>query len=141
MIQAARSGKQNIVEGSGQKTSQRGEIKLTGVARGSLAELGEDYKDFLRQRELSIWSKDDPLAKEIRNLAYKTNRSYTTYRSYLDDPETAANCAICLINQATFLLDRQIKALEKDFIEKGGYTEKLRQRRLNQRKRQIPWPE
>src|SRR3989344_8993880 len=80
MIQAARSGKQNIVEGSGQKTSQRGEIKLTGVARGSLAELGEDYKDFLRQRELSIWSKDDPLAKEIRKLAYKNNRAYTTYR-------------------------------------------------------------
>ena len=141
MIQAARSGKQNITEGASQRTSRKNEIYLIGVARASLAELGEDYKDFLRQRDLPIWDKDNQRAKEIRGLAYRTNRTYKTYRTYLDDPEAAANCAICLVNQATFLLDRQIKALEKQFIDEGGYTEKLRQKRLDKRKRQIPWPE
>ncbi len=134
MIQAARSGKQNIAEGSqASAISKKTEIKLVGVTRASLEELLQDYQDFLRQRGLKIWDKDDPRAKKIRSLAYKSDRSYETYRSYLKDPESAANCLICLINQANFLLDRQLESLEKSFVEKGGYTEALFKKRYNQR--------
>ncbi|MBI2621406.1 MAG: four helix bundle protein [Candidatus Levybacteria bacterium] len=131
MVQAARSGRQNIAEGSqASGTSKKSEIKLVGVARASLEELLLDYEDFLRQRGLKIWDKDDPRAWEIRNLTYKTDKSYETYRSYLKSPETAANCLICLINQANYLLDRQIQSLEKSFIEEGGYTENLFRKRI-----------
>ena len=126
MIQAARSGKQNIAEGcqvSG--TSKKTELKLIGVARGSLEELLQDYEDFLRQKGLPVWDKTDQHVLAIRQLAYKTNRSYRTYRTYMTKPETAANCLICLIHQANFLLDQQLRALEKEFLEKGGFTERL----------------
>ncbi len=119
MEQAARSGKQNIVEGSSEKTSERGELKLLGVARASFQELLEDYEDFLRQRGLRLWSKDEPAALAVRNL-YKSNMSNWTYKSYLENPEAAANAAICLIHQVNFLLDRQIKSLEEEFVRVGG---------------------
>src|SRR3989344_1336236 len=125
MVQAARSGKQNIVEGSSERTSEKSELKLLGVARASFQELLEDYEDFLRQRNLKQWDKNHPQALEIRNMSYKTDRTYWTYKSYLENSETAANVALCLIHQVNFLLDRQIKAAETQFIKEGGYAEKL----------------
>jgi len=130
MVQAARSGRQNIAEGcQASGTSKKTELKLIGVARASLEELLLDYEDFLRQNTLRLWRKDEPQAQEIRELAYKTNRTNKTYRSYLAKPENFANCLICLIHQANFLLDRQLKALEKSFLEEGGFTERLYQKR------------
>ena len=130
MVQAARSGRQNIAEGcTDSGTSKKSELKLIGVARGSLEELLLDYEDFLRQRNLPLWSKDSSKVKGIRALAYKPDKSYKTYQSYLKDPETAANCAVVLINQANFLLDRQMQSLEKDFLAKGGFTERLYRQR------------
>lgn len=137
MLQAARSGKQNIVEASTERTSEKSELKLLGVARASFQELLEDFEDFLRQRSLRQWTKDSAEATAVRSLAYKTNKSYETYRSYLDKPESAANVAICLINQVNFLLDRQIKSLENQFIKQGGYTEKLFRKREEEKKRKL----
>lgn len=134
MVQAARSGRQNIAEGSqASGTSKKTELKLVGVARASLEELLIDYDDFLRQHSLALWDKNTPKAQAVRALGYKTNRSYTTYKSYLENPEQAANCAICLIHQANFLLDKQLKALEEKFLKEGGYTENLFKRRLAER--------
>ena len=130
MVQAARSGKQNIVEGSTERTSQKSELKLLGVARASFQELLEDYEDFLRQRNLPQWDKNHPVAEEVRRLVYKANRTYQTYKSYLENPESAANTIICLINQTNYLLDNQIKSLEAKFIKEGGYTEKLFNKRI-----------
>ena len=137
MVQAARSGKQNIAEGSANPTSEKSELHLTGVARASFDELLEDYEDFLRQRGLRQWDKDSPEARDVRALAYKSNRSYRTYRSYIDNAETAANCAICLIHQTNFLLDRQLKSLEEQFVKRGGFTENLRRRREDEKKRKL----
>lgn len=136
MIQAARSGKQNIVEASTERTSQKSELKLLGVSRASFQELLEDYEDFLRQRGLRQWQKDDPEAKEIRALSYRTDKSYQTYKSYLTDSAVAANVAICLINQVNFLLDRQIKSLEEKFVKGGGWSENIYKKREQTRKRQ-----
>ena len=128
MVQAARSGKQNIAEGSmASGTSKKTELKLVGVARASLEELLVDFQDYLRQKKLALWGKNHPKAKEIRALAYKTNRSYLTYKTYFEDSpaEIAANAAICLIHQTNYLLDQQLRALEKEFLEEGGFTERL----------------
>ncbi|MEW6067318.1 MAG: four helix bundle suffix domain-containing protein [Nitrospirota bacterium] len=132
MVQAARSGKQNIAEGSMVSgTSRKNELKLIGIARASLEELLLDYHDFLRQRGLPIWEKDHPKAQMIRKLAWEKNRSYMTYKTYVEQssPETAANTLICLIHQANYLLDQQLRQLEKQFMEEGGFTEKLYQAR------------
>lgn len=134
MEQAARSGKSTIAEGSQDSaTSKKSELKLLGVSRGSLEELLGDYEDFLRQQGLTQWPKNHPKVLEIRALAYKTNRTYKTYETYLENPEDFANCVICLIHQANYLLDRQLQTLEKDFVENGGYTENLFKRRLKKR--------
>ena len=126
MVQAARSGKQNIAEASVDSgTSKKIELKLLQISRGSLEELLLDFEDFLRQRNFSLWSKEDSRVKEIRSLAYFPNRSYTTYKPYMSNSESAANCLICLIHQANFLLDQQLRSLEKEFLEKGGFTERL----------------
>lgn len=136
MVQAGRSGRQNIAEGSmAAVTSRKTEIKLVGVARASLEELLLDFQDFLRQRGLKLWSKDDPRVKEIRELGYKTNRSYKTYISYMTNPESAANVIICLIHQTNYLLDRQLQSLEKQFIRVGGFTEQLFKKRIEYRKK------
>lgn len=135
MVQAARSGKQNIAEGcmtSG--TSKKTELKLIGVARASLEELLVDFKDFLRQRNLALWGKNHPKAKEVRSLCYKTNRSYKTYKTYIEGiPEIAANTMVCLIHQTNYLLDQQLRSLEKDFLEEGGFTERLYRTRTQMR--------
>lgn len=126
MDQAARSGKQNIAEASVDSgTSKKIELKLVSIARGSLEELLLDYEDFSRQNNLSLWLPNDSRVKIIRSLCYTPNKSYTTYMSYMSSPESACNCLICLINQANFLLDRQLDSLQKDFLEKGGFTERL----------------
>lgn len=131
MVQAARSGRQNIAEGSQVSgTSKKGEIKLIGVARASLEELLNDYEDFLRQRKLPLWGKEHPKTREIRALGYKSDKSYETYKSYLENPETAANCLICLIHQANYLLDKQLETLKRIFIEEGGFAENLFKKRL-----------
>lgn len=126
MVQAARSGKQNIAEGSSDSgTSKKTELKLVGIARGSLEELLLDYEDFLRQNNLSLWLPNDNRVKIIRNLCYVPNKSYTTYMTYMASAESACNCLICIIHQANYLLDRQLNTLQNEFLEKGGFTERL----------------
>ncbi|MBI5194818.1 MAG: four helix bundle protein [Nitrospirae bacterium] len=137
MVQAARSGKQNIAEGSmASGTSKKTELKLIGVARASLEELLLDYQDFLRQKGLLLWGKDHEQAQAIRKMAWKEDRSYMTYRTYVEasPPETAANTLICLIHQVNYLLDQQLRQLEKQFLEEGGFTERLYQARSQARK-------
>ena len=135
MVQAARSGKQNIAEGSmASGTSKKTELKLIGVARASLEELLLDFQDYLRQQGLPLWGKEHPKAKEVRALAYRSNRSYTTYKTYFEaSPEIAANTMICLIHQTNYLLDQQLRALEKEFLKEGGFTEKLYRARSQMR--------
>ncbi|MFP4057794.1 MAG: four helix bundle suffix domain-containing protein [Candidatus Brocadiia bacterium] len=139
MVQAARSGKQNIAEGcTGSGTSNKGELKLVGVARASLEELLQDCQDFLRQRGLPLWGKDAPQAKEVRGLAYVPNRSYRTYRSYIErgSPEVAANTLVCILHQANYLLDQQLRGLEQRFLAEGGFTERLYHARQAARRQQ-----
>src|SRR3989344_2157193 len=134
---AARGGKQNIAEGSSTSgTSKQSELRLVEVARASLEELKNDYKDFLRTRQLPLWTKNDPQALEIRQLGYVSNRSSATYKSYLDNPESAANCLLCLLNQACYLLDQQLRALEKDLMQKGDYKERYKEARDEEFKKQ-----
>ena len=138
MVQAARSGKQNIAEGSmASGTSKKTELKLVGVARASLEELLLDFKDYLRQKGLLLWGKDDSRVQEVRKLAYASNRSYTTYKTYLEasPPEVSANTMVCLIHQANYLLDQQLRALEKEFLKEGGFTERLYRARSEVRKK------
>ena len=126
MIQAARSGKQNIVEGcmaSGTSTETETELKLIGVARASLEELLEDYRDHLRTRDLPLWEKTDPRILAIRELSCRKNRTYETYKTYLEQghnsPELFCNVMISLIHQTNYLLDRHLKSLEQHFAEKA----------------------
>lgn len=139
MVQAARSGKQNIVEGSkASGTSKEMEIKLTNVARASLEELLEDYRDYLRVRDLVIWEKDSKEAQYVRKLGNKSHTTYETYREFVDtrSAEVVANIAICLIHQANYLLDQQIRRLEKDFLKEGGLRERMTKARLQARDQQ-----
>jgi four helix bundle suffix protein len=140
MVQAARSGKQNIAEGSmASGTSKKTELKLMGVARASLEELLVDYQDYLRQHGLPLWGKEHHRAVEVRKLCYAENRSYVTYKAYFEAPasaETSANALVCLIHQANYLLDQQLRALEKEFLEEGGFTERLYHARLQRRQEQ-----
>jgi restriction system protein len=137
MVQAARSGKQNIAEGSmASGTSKKTELKLVGVARASLEELLLDFQDYLRQKNLPLWGKGDAKAKDVRALAHRSDRSYRTYKTYLEasPPEVAANAAICLIHQTNYLLDQQLRSLEKEFLKEGGFTERLYRARSEARK-------
>lgn len=141
MIQAARSGKQNIVEGSvASGTSKETEIKLTNVARASLEELLADYLDFLRVRGLPVWDKDDPRAQAVRRLRYGKDVSYKTYAIHVEqgDPETAANTIICVIHQANYLLDQQLRSLEEAFVREGGLRERMTRVRLEERRKSRP---
>jgi four helix bundle suffix protein len=139
MVQAARSGKQNIVEGSkAAATSKEMEIKLTNVARASLEEVLEDYRDFLKARDLPIWDKDSAEARYVRKIGCNSEASYESYREFMDTrpAEIVANIAICLVNQANYLLDQQMKRLEKDFLKDGGLRERMTRLRLQERDRQ-----
>ena len=163
MVQAARSGVQNVAEGSmASATSKKTELKLTGVARASIEELILDLEDFLRQRGLRLWAKDSPEALAVRNKfktlqeaqPEKSDKSHQSDRSDASDPsdktthpappdpygiatatpEVAANTLICLANQASFLLGRQLEKLEQQFLEEGGFTEKLYRVRSEERR-------
>jgi len=173
MVQSGRSGRQNIAEGSRDAaTSSQTELRLVGVARGSLEELLLDYEDFLRQHELAQWDKDSPEALEVRNIgrqrakgpSSRTNRTDPSdptdlsdptdpsdhsdptdpiahaalYARWLKSPDPAivANALICIIHQANYLLDRQLEALEQQFIQGGGYSEQLAAKRIAERQRQ-----
>ncbi len=136
MVQAARSGKQNIIEGSlASATSKKAEIRLTSVARASLEELLEDYRDFLRVRELEEWAQDHPYTKRLRELNRIPDADYETFRKAIEheDPAIAANVIIGLIKVTTYLLDRQIRQLEKEFVEEGGLSERMTRARLRER--------
>ena len=136
MIQAARSGKQNIVEGSqASGTSTEMEIKLTNVARASLEELRVDYEDYLRVRDLTLWRKESAKAKFVRNLGRSQDESFETYREFCEtrSAEVVANIALCLIHQAAYLLDHQLHRLEQDFLQKGGIRERMTRARLSYR--------
>jgi four helix bundle suffix protein len=141
MVQAARSGVQNIAEGSQNSgTSKKMELKLTNVARASLEELRRDYEDFLRQRHLPQWERNDPRrtalisrrptsadavakwAKEVRNGQYGHNGQDAISTSF---PEIAANGALTLLMVACSLLDRQLAAQAAAFEKEGGFTERL----------------
>lgn len=135
MVQAARSGKQNIVEGCmASAASKKSEIKLVNVARASLEELLEDYRDYLRVRALNLWHKSSEQALFVRKLG-RQNRSYATYRTYIQTrpAETVANILICLIHQTNYLLDRQLRQLEQAFVEHGGLSERMLRARLARR--------
>jgi restriction system protein len=138
MVQAARSGVQNIAEGSmASATSKKTELKLTGVARASLEELLLDYEDFLRQRGLKLWRKNDPRAEAVRQC-YRSDQSDESdasdpYGIRTADPEVAANTLICLVNQASYLLGRQLRSLEQAFLAEGGFTERLYRERQSRR--------
>jgi len=177
MVQAARSGKQNIVEGSmASGTSKETEIKLTNVARASLEELLTDYRDFLRTRGLAEWDKNSkevlymrrlargeiapPNATKVTNArnspksrkntspASRPSRDATsklpypvtfeTFRHFFETrpPEVVANILICLIHQTNYLLDQQLRRLEKDFVEHGGLRENMTRARLEHRAKQ-----
>lgn len=150
MVQAARSGRQNIAEGSrASATSSQTELRLVNVARASLDELLLDFEDFLRQRRLRQWDKNDPEARAVRAVGTsrdRTDQSDQTdptdhrkaYARWLEHPDPAviANALICLIHQANYLLDRQIHGLERQFVEGGGYSERLAAARLEKRRRE-----
>lgn len=138
MVQAARSGKQNIAEGSAAGiTSKETEIKLTNVAKASLQELLIDYEDFLRTRDLELWEKDSPKAITTRRICAKNNDS-SFYRDAVKirTAETVANIAIILIHQADVLLYRLIERQKSDFLRQGGIREQMTRARVEYRKTQ-----
>ena len=162
MVQAARSGRQNIAEGSrAAATTSQTELRLVNVARASLEELLLDYEDFLRQRKLRTWAKNDAEAQAVRSVGWQKDRTdpsdrsdqndrsdqtdrsdpvahWQVYARWLEhaDPGVVANTLICLIHQANYLLDQQISALERDFVHDGGYSEQLATARLAERRKQ-----
>jgi four helix bundle suffix protein len=166
MVQAARSGKQNIIEGSmASGTSKETELKLTNVARASLEELLEDYRDFLRTRQAQEWNKNSKEALFVRGLAtgkiqlnedgtkatkatdgaeknmsrasHLSPVTYNTFRLFENRPaDVRANVIICLIHQTNYLLDQQIRKLEQDFLKEGGLRERMTRARIENRNRQ-----
>ena len=158
MVQAARSGRQNIAEGNrAGAVSSKSELKLTNVARSSLEELLLDFEDYLRQHDLPLWDKDSPEAGKVRALGYEIqdapvgspladpqdpgdrarNKLYAPWLRH-DDPAVVANTLLCLIHQANYLLDQQLIGLERDFVEGGGYSEQLATARIAHRRKTDP---
>lgn len=137
MNQAARSGKQNIVEGH-QVESLESYIKLLGVARGSIFELSEDYQDFLRQRNLRIWAKDEQRMRKLRDLrVMEIPQPHVPQFPHIPhDPELAGNLMVMFCQRTTYLLDKQVESLKQKFIKEGGFRENLFQKRLEYRKKQ-----
>jgi four helix bundle suffix protein len=141
MVQAARSGKQNILEGSqASGTSKETEIKLTNVARASLEELLEDYRDFLRLRSLEEWAKEHRYTRRLRQLNRQPNADYETFKKGIEhhDPAIAANVMIGLIKVTTYLLDQQLRQLEEAFVKEGGLRERMTRARLAERAKTKP---
>jgi restriction system protein len=152
MVQAARSGGKNIAEGSrAAATTSQTELRLVNVARASLEELLLDYEDYLRQHGHRQWDKNDPEALAVRAVGkqHETDQADRTdwsdpvahwkaYARWLEhaDPAVVANALLCLIHQTNYLLDQQISALERDFVQEGGYSEQLAAARIAERQRQ-----
>ena len=133
MIQAARSGKQNIIEGSeASATSKETEIKLTNTARASLKELLEDYRDFMRNRGIEEWSPDHRYASRLRKLNRTPGANYETFRKAIEHPDPAicANAIAGLVKVTCYLLDRQLERLEQDFLKEGGLRERMTRARI-----------
>jgi four helix bundle suffix protein len=139
MVQAARSGKQNIAEASmASATSKETEIKLTNVARASLEELQIDYEDFLRTNKLPVWDKENKLVARLRELNKSTPKpTYETFKKAIehDNKEICANTMITLIKICTYLLKQQIKQLEIAFVKEGGLRERMTKARIDERKK------
>lgn len=141
MVQAARSGKQNIAEASmASGTSKETEIKLTNVARASLEELLIDYRDFLRTHNLVEWDISHPYTQRLRDLNSQPNGNYETFQRGIENenPEICANVIIGLIKLATYLLNQQIRGLEEKFLKEGGLRERMTRARLASRQDQGP---
>lgn len=148
MVQAARSGRQNIAEGSRfGATSSQTELRLINTARSSLEELLLDYEDYLRHRHHPQWDPSSPEARAVRAVARGASLPERTdperwelYAPWLshEDPAIRANALICLIHQANYLLDQHLAALEEAFIHEGGYSEQLATARLTHRTRPRP---
>lgn len=138
MVQAARSGKQNIAEASmASATSKETEIKLTNVARASLEELLIDYEDYLRTHQLKKWTRNDRLSLRFDELNRTPDANYNTFKKAIEheNPEISANVLCCLINVTSYLLGKQLSALERAFINEGGIRERMTRARINNRKR------
>lgn len=138
MVQAAWSCKQNLVEGSqASGTSKKTELKLVGVARASLEELLTDTMEFLRQGGHTLWPKDESKAVYIRGLCCEADRSYMTYKTYIEEKGggKAANTLACLVHQTSCLIDQLLRQLDRAFLEEGGVTERLY--RLRKDRRQV----
>ena len=150
MVQAARSGGKNIAEGSrAAATTSQTELRLVNVARASLEELLLDYEDYLRQHGHLQWDKNDPEALAVRVVGRQLDQTDQTdkadpvahwkaYARWLEhaDPAVVANALLCLIHQTNYLLDQQISALERDFVQEGGYSEQLAVARIAERQKQ-----
>lgn len=139
MIQAARSGKQNIVEGSlASGTSKQTELFLTGVAWSSLGELLEDYEDYCRNNGIVEWSEEDAGRKRMRELNRLPDANYETFRKGIEheDPAVCVNVIVGLIKVTCYLLDQQMKRMRKDLVEDGGLRERITRARLEERERQ-----
>ena len=149
MVQAARSGVQNIAEGSvASATSKRTELKLTDVARASLEELRLDFEDYLLQHSAAIWSKDEPFAQEFIRRRVDSNRAFREFVEWamLQSPPVSvnvrscplksvivANAALLLIRTTCYFLDHQIARLAADFEKSGGFSERMYRHRLKNR--------
>ncbi len=135
MVQAARSGKQNIIEGcAASSTSAKTEIKLINVAKASLKELLEDYEDYLKTRNHRQWQKGSIEYETMRQLGRQHNDAEFFMKLIVTrPPQTIANMAIILINQADYLLFRQLQRLSKDFIDNGGFSERMSRLRRDKR--------
>ena len=108
------------------------------MGRASLEELLDDYRDYLRVREHGEWDKNSKEALFVRRLGRKVPQTYELYREFVETrpPEVVANIAICLIHQANYLIDQQLRRLEKDFLEEGGLRERMTRARVEHRARQ-----
>ena len=135
MVQAARSGKQNIIEGSAaSSTSSKTEIKLLNVAKASLQELLEDYEDYLRTRNHPQWEEGSPQLEAMRRIGREHNdAAYFMEIARTRPPETIANMAIVLIKQADYLLFKQLNRLAEDFEKNGGFSERMTRIRKEKR--------
>ena len=135
MVQAARSGKQNIAEGSeAATTSRETEIKLTNVAKASLQELVEDYEDYLKTRGFRQWEEGSEEMQAMRELGKNHNDAeFFMSLAQTRPPETIANMCIVLIKQADYLLFRQLQRLSDDFIKNGGFSERMHRLRTQNR--------
>ena len=139
MVQAARSGKQNILEGSqASGTSKETELKLTNVARASQEELLEDYRDFMRENRIEEWTAAHPYARRLRQFNRTPGANYETFKKGVEHPQPAicANVIAGLIKVTCYLLDQQLRRQEQDFLKTGGLRERMTRARLAVRARQ-----